>query len=184
MKNPTFYHLLTFLYIGFAKVSNNEIPLIQEFSIKRKIAEWLDLSFRNVDQYEIIMRESLEWFNGIDEKEQRAHVLLIAQQIAGTDTVDEIVVRKVLSEIRDIAVSTGLFDQSEKLLHDEIAAAMGISIKTIDDHCGPLGSLPKKAEAIQEEVEKKNNSIGFRYGTGSVDASEEKELKKTKKKKK
>lgn len=164
MQNPTFYHLLTFLYIGYAKLSTGDIPLKQEMSIKRKIAEWLDLSYRNVDQYEIVMKESLHCFNSIDEKDQKEQLVLIANQIANTENVDEIVVRKVLSEIRDIALSTGIFEQGEKVLHDELAAAMGISMKTIDDHCGPLENLPKKAEEIQEQVEKKNNQIGFRYG--------------------
>ena len=114
MENPSFYHLVTFLYIGFAKLSNNEITLAQEMSIKRKIAEWLDLSYRNVDQYEMIMRESLQWFNSYPEDEQKTHLLIIANQIANTDAIDEIVIKKVLSEIRDIAVSNGVFQQEEK----------------------------------------------------------------------
>ncbi len=164
MENPSFFHLLTFLYIGFAKLSNNDILLAQEMSIKRKIAEWLDLSYRNVDQYEMIMRESLQWFNSIEEDQQKEHLLLIANQIATTDTIDEIVIKKVLSEIRDISVSTGKFVQSEKMLHDELAKTMGINIRTIDDHCGPLENLNKKTEEIEEAVAKKNNTIGFRYG--------------------
>ncbi|MDE0770767.1 MAG: hypothetical protein OSB25_01015 [Salibacteraceae bacterium] len=164
MENPSFFHLLTFLYIGFAKLSNNEIPLAQEMSIKRKIAEWLDLSYRNVDQYEMIMRESLQWFNTIEENKQKEHLLIIANQIATTDTIDEIVVKKILSEIRDISVSTGIFEQSEKVLHDELAKTMGINIVTIDDHCEPLKNLTKKTEEIEEAVAKKNKSIGFRYG--------------------
>ena len=71
MENPSFYHLLTFLYIAFAKVSNNDITLAQEMAIKRKIAEWLDLSYRNVDQYEMVMRESLQWFNSYEDDEQK-----------------------------------------------------------------------------------------------------------------
>lgn len=163
MENPSFFHLLTFLYIGFAKLSNNDILLAQEMSIKRKIAEWLDLSYRNVDQYEMIMRESLQWFNSIEENKQKEHLLLIANQIATTETIDEIVIKKVLSEIRDISVSTGKFEQSEKVLHDELAKTMGINIKTIDDHCGPLENLNEKTEEIEAAVAK-NNSIGFRYG--------------------
>ena len=124
MQNPTFLHLLTFLYIGYAKLSNNDIKLPQEMSIKRKIAEWIDLSYRNVDKYEMVMRESLQWFNSIAKNEQKEQILLIANQIANTDTIDEIVIRKVLSEIRDIAVSTGVFAQGEKVLHDELAATI------------------------------------------------------------
>jgi len=168
MENPSFYHLLTFLYIGFAKLSNNEITLAQEMSIKRKIAEWLDLSYRNVDQYEMIMRESLQWFNSYPEDEQKTHLLIIANQIANTDTIDEIVIKKVLSEIRDIAVSNGVFQQEEKMLHDELAKIMGVNIKTIDDHCGPLENLTKKTEEIEEAVAIKNQTIGFRYGNSDL----------------
>ena len=168
MENPSFYHLLTFLYIGFAKLSNNEITLAQEMSIKRKIAEWLDLSYRNVDQCEMIMRESLQWFNSYPEDEQKTHLLIIANQIANTDTIDEIVIKKVLSEIRDIAVSNGVFQQEEKMLHDELAKIMGVNIKTIDDHCGPLENLTKKTEEIEEAVAIKNQTIGFRYGNSDL----------------
>ncbi|MDA7730188.1 hypothetical protein N8833_00300 [Salibacteraceae bacterium] len=168
MENPSFYHLLTFLYIGFAKLSNNEITLAQEMSIKRKIAEWLDLSYRNVDQYEMIMRESLQWFNSYPEDVQKTHLLIIANQIANTDTIDEIVIKKVLSEIRDIAVSNGVFQQEEKMLHDELAKIMGVNIKTIDDHCGPLENLTKKTEEIEEAVAIKNQTIGFRYGNSDL----------------
>jgi len=168
MENPSFYHLVTFLYIGFAKLSNNEITLAQEMSIKRKIAEWLDLSYRNVDQYEMIMRESLQWFNSYPEDEQKTHLLIIANQIANTDAIDEIVIKKVLSEIRDIAVSNGVFQQEEKMLHDELAKIMGVNIKTIDDHCGPLENLTKKTEEIEEAVAIKNQTIGFRYGNSDL----------------
>jgi len=168
MENPSFYHLVTFLYIGFAKLSNNEITLAQEMSIKRKIAEWLDLSYRNVDQYEMIMRESLQWFNSYPEDEQKTHFLIIANQIANTDAIDEIVIKKVLSEIRDIAVSNGVFQQEEKMLHDELAKIMGVNIKTIDDHCGPLENLTKKTEEIEEAVAIKNQTIGFRYGNSDL----------------
>lgn len=168
MENPSFYHLLTFLYIGFAKLSNNEITLAQEMSIKRKIAEWLDLSYRNVEQYEMIMRESLQWFNSYPEDEQKTHLLIIANQIANTDTIGEIVIKKVLSEIRDIAVSNGVFQQEEKMLHDELAKIMGVNIKTIDDHCGPLENLTKKTEEIEEAVAIKNQTIGFRYGNSDL----------------
>lgn len=168
MENPSFYHLLTFLYIGFAKLSNNEITLAQEMSIKRKIAEWLDLSYRNVEQYEMIMRESLQWFNSYPEDEQKTYLLIIANQIANTDTIDEIVIKKVLSEIRDIAVSNGVFQQEEKMLHDELAKIMGVNIKTIDDHCGPLENLTKKTEEIEEAVAIKNQTIGFRYGNSDL----------------
>ncbi|MGB0403881.1 MAG: hypothetical protein ACPGEG_07265 [Salibacteraceae bacterium] len=165
MENPTFFHLLTFLYIGYAKISNSDIPLEQEMSIKRKIAQWLDLSFRNVDQYEMIMKESLAWFNSVPEKQQKAHLLMVANKISKVDDVDDIVIKKVLSEIRDIAVSNGLFQQSEKILHDELAKVMGVNIKTVDDHCGPLENLPKSETDKKTELEvKPKGSIGFRYG--------------------
>lgn len=165
MENPTFFHLLTFLYIGYAKISNNDIPLEQEMSIKRKIAQWLDLSFRNVDQYEMVMKESLTWFNSVPEKEQKAHLLMVANQISKVDEVDDIVIKKILSEIRDIAVSNGLFQQSEKILHDELAKMMGVNIRTIDDHCGPLEKLPKSKTTANTEVEvQSQGTIGFRYG--------------------
>ena len=45
--------------IGFINhAKNNEIPLDQEMAIKRKVAQWMDLSFRNVDQYEMVMKEN------------------------------------------------------------------------------------------------------------------------------
>ena len=168
MENPTFFHLLTYLYIGFTKLSNNDVSLDHEMAIKRKIAQWMDLSFRNVDQYEMVMRESLQWFNSYEDDEQKTHLLIIANQIANTDNIDEIVIRKILSEIRDISVSNGIFEQSEKLLHDEIAKTMGINIRTVDDHCGPLENLSKKTEEIEEAVAIKNQTIGFRYGNSDL----------------
>lgn len=167
MENPTFYHLLAFLYIGFGKLSNNDIPLEQEMAIKRKIAQWMDLSFRNVDQYEMVMRQTLEWFNSVKDKPKDA-LMSVAATIAKLDNIDDIMLKKILSEVRDVAVSNGKFDQGEKVLHDEIAATMGINIVTIDDHCGPLETLSEEQQKEQKENSSSNQedsgSIGFKYG--------------------
>ncbi|MBD79419.1 MAG: hypothetical protein CL840_10900 [Crocinitomicaceae bacterium] len=166
MENPTILHLIAFLYIGFAKLSNNEIPIEEEMAIKRKIAEWLDLSYKNVDQYEMVMRETLEWFNSVDEKIKEDQLMAVAGQIAGNENMDIVNIKRVLSEIRDIAVSNGKFDRGEKKLHDKIAAVMGVSIVTVDEDCAePVDGKKKTGQpGSSKEKSKKNKGIGFRYG--------------------
>lgn len=167
MENPTILHQIAFLYIGFAQLSNNEIPLAQEMEIKRKIAEWLDLSYKNVDQYEMVMRESLQWFNTIEDKEKQNQLLDIAKEIASNENMDLVMVKKVLSEIRDIAISNGRFDQGEKNLHDKIASKMGVDIITTDPEC----EIPstKSDEELEDEnsedYKSKSKGIGFKYGS-------------------
>jgi translation initiation factor IF-2 len=172
MENPTFFHLLAYLYIGFAKLSNNEIPLEEEMAIKRKIAQWMDLSYRNVDQYEMVMRQSLEWFNQQTGDAEQA-LMEVASEITKIENVDDIILKKVLSEIRDIAVSNGKFDQGEKLLHDKLGAQMGISITTIDDHCEPLKEAPKKKKRSSTKKADTEGAIGFKYGQDKEGESED-----------
>ena len=173
MENPTFFHLLTYLYIGFTKLSNNDVSLDHEMAIKRKIAQWMDLSFRNVDQYEMVMRETLEWFNSVQEErqeqeDQEKFFFEIANVLTKNENVDQFMLTRILSEIRDIAVANGKFQQEEKVLHDKLAASMGINISTIDDHCGPLKEIPKQKEKKstkkKKDSEYKDGSIGFKYG--------------------
>lgn len=168
MENPTILHELAFLYIGFAQLSNNEIPIEQELAIKRKIAEWLDLSYKNVDQYEMLMRESLSWINSIDEKKKEEVLMSVAAKIIMNENMDSVMVKKVLSEIRDIAVSNGKFDQREKILHDKIAARMGENIITADADCKiitPNGEEEEQIDGTSQNKSAKSHGIGFKYGT-------------------
>jgi len=180
MENPTILHQLAFLYIGFGQLSNNDIPLEQEMAIKRKIAEWIDLSYKNVDQYEMVMRESLSWFNTIDNEKKEEKLMKVADEITSNDHMDPVMIKKVLSEIRDIAVSNGKFDQGEKKLHDKIAARMGVNIVTADVDCEipiPNSDEEKPDDEKSQSEKAKSKGIGFKYGN-TVDTKKKRKSKK------
>ena len=133
MNNPTILHLLAYLYIAFAKTSNNKLPIEEEITIKKKIAKWMDLSYKNVGEFEMVMRQSLEWFNETPEEDRTAIMLHVANEITKNELMDQDALEQVLSEIRDISISDGYFEKGEKLLHDKIAEVFGFNIITTDE---------------------------------------------------
>ena len=133
MDNPTILHQLAFLYIAFAKISNNKLPISEEISIKKKIAKWMDLSYKNVGEYEMVMKQSLKWFNETPTKNKKESLLTVAHTISKDPLIDKEALEQILSEIRDISIADGKFEKGEKELHDQIASEFGFSISTIDE---------------------------------------------------
>jgi tellurite resistance protein len=142
MKDPTLYHLLTFLYISFAKESNGKLAPEEEAEIKTIIARWMNVDYRNINDFERVIKESLTWFNEVPQKDRMTELLKVVKLLTNTDGVDLEMKKKILSEIRDISVADGRYDKYEKAFHDEIAHAFGIG--------------------IDSSFESKDRTIGFR----------------------
>lgn len=124
--------MIAYLFIGFAKLSNDKLPFEEEVEIKRKMARWMDLSYKNVEQYELVMKESLEWFNETPVDSRKDTLIEVAKLITLDEFIDREALSRILSELRDISVSDGKFEKGEKILHDKIAEVFGFQITTTD----------------------------------------------------
>jgi len=128
MKEPGIYHLLAFIYIAFAKESNGRLADAEEREIKTIIARWMKVNYRNINDYESVMAQSLEWFNSIDDKKRKNELVKVMTKLANTDGVDLEMKKQILSEIRDISISDGKYDKCERDFHDQLALTFGFDI--------------------------------------------------------
>ena len=128
MKEPGIYHLLAFIYIAFANESNGTLAEAEEREIKTIIARWMNVNYRNINEYESVMSYSLNWFNSIDEKKRKNELIKVMTKLANTDGVDLEMKKQILSEIRDISVSDGKYDKYERNFHDRLALTFGFDI--------------------------------------------------------
>ena len=130
--NQTPYHLFCFVYLGFAQLSNKDFIEKEIEEIQKKIAIWMDVNPSNIIEFNKIMDETINWYQGIRESEKLNSVLEIARQINEIKGFTLENKKTFLSDIRDIAVADGRFNSEEKHLHDRIAKELGINMMTIE----------------------------------------------------
>ena len=130
--NQSPYHLFCFVYLGFAQLSNKDIIENEIDEIQKKIAIWMDVNPSNIIEFNKIMDETINWYQGIRESEKLESVLEIARQINEIKGFTLENKKTFLSDIRDIAVADGRFNSEEKHLHDRIAKELGINMMTIE----------------------------------------------------
>ena len=134
MNSPEFtpHHLFCFVYIGFAHLSNETMTeeIIEE--IERKIASWMNVNPSNIVEFNRVLHETYDWYNGLKKNEKLANVLKVAKSINEIKGFTIENKKTFLSDIRDIAVADGRFSKDEKNMHDMIAKEMGINIMTTD----------------------------------------------------
>ena len=133
--NPSHFtphHLFCFVYIGFAHLSNDTMTeeIVEE--IERKIASWMNVNPNNIVEFNRVLHETYDWYNGLKTEDKLANVLKVAKSINEIDGFNIENKKKFLSDIRDIAVADGRFSQDEKNMHDMIAKELGINIMTTD----------------------------------------------------
>ena len=131
-KNQSPYHLFSFVYLGFAQLSNKDLIEKEIDEIKKKIAIWMNLNPSNILEFNKIMDETINWYQSIKENERLEYVLEIARHINSIEGFTLENKKTFLSDIRDIAVADGRFNSDEKHLHDRIAKELGINVMTID----------------------------------------------------
>ena len=130
--NQTPYHLFCFVYLGFAQLSNKDFIEKEIEEIQKKIAIWMDVNPSNIIEFNKIMDETINWYQGIRESEKLNSVLEIARHINDIKSFTLENKKTFLSDIRDIAVADGRFNSEEKHLHDRIAKELGINMMTIE----------------------------------------------------
>ena len=130
--NQTPYHLFCFVYLGFAQLSNKDFIEKEIEEIQKKIAIWMDVNPSNIIEFNKIMDETINWYQGIRESEKLESVLEIARHINKIKNFKLENKKTFLSDIRDIAVADGRFNSEEKHLHDRIAKELGINMMTIE----------------------------------------------------
>ena len=130
--NQTPYHLFCFVYLGFAQLSNKDFIEKEIEEIQKKIAIWMDVNPSNIIEFNKIMDETINWYQGIRESEKLESVLEIARHINEIKSFTLENKKTFLSDIRDIAVADGRFNSEEKHLHDRIAKELGINMMTIE----------------------------------------------------
>tara|TARA_B100001741_G_scaffold94376_1_gene77460 strand:+ start:3571 stop:4002 length:432 start_codon:yes stop_codon:yes gene_type:complete len=130
--NQTPYHLFCFVYLGFAQLSNKDFIEKEIEEIQKKIAIWMDVNPSNIIEFNKIMDETINWYQGIRESEKLESVLEIARHINKIKSFTLENKKTFLSDIRDIAVADGRFNSEEKHLHDRIAKELGINMMTIE----------------------------------------------------
>ena len=126
------HHFFCFVYIGFAHLSNNTMTeeIVEE--IERKIASWMNVNPGNIVEFNHVIHETYDWYNGLKNEEKLANVLKIAKSINEIKGFSVENKKTFLSDIRDIAVADGRFSKDEKNMHDMIAKELGINIMTTD----------------------------------------------------
>ena len=92
----------------------------------------MDVNPSNIIEFNKIMDETINWYQGIRESEKLESVLEIARHINEIKSFTLENKKTFLSDIRDIAVADGRFNSEEKHLHDRIAKELGINMMTIE----------------------------------------------------
>ena len=126
------HHLFCFVYIGFAHLSNNTMTDEIVAEIERKIASWMNVNPSNIVEFNRVLDETYEWYNGLKNNDKLANVLKVAKSINEIKGFTKENKKTFLSDIRDIAVADGSFSKDEKNMHDMIAKELGINIMTTD----------------------------------------------------
>ena len=126
------HHLFCFVYIGFAHLSNNTMSDEIVAEIERKIASWMNVNPSNIVEFNRVLHETYDWYNGLKNEAKLAHVLKVAKSINEIKGFSIENKKTFLSDIRDIAVADGSFSKDEKNMHDMIAKELGINIMTTD----------------------------------------------------
>ena len=126
------FHLFCFVYIGFANLSNQKLEEEDMNEIQRKIAIWMNVNFSNVVEFNLILHQSSEWYNHIKQEEKLNSLLEVVRSIRELEGLNLEDLKSFLSDIRDIAIANGRFNEDEKQLHDKIARELGINVMTSD----------------------------------------------------
>ncbi len=128
------FHLINFLYIGFAHLTNGEITDAEYAEIQKSSAKWFKVDYSNIALFNKILEETTQWYNSIESDNEKYQSLLeIATQLGNLEEMTADNRKELLSNIRDIAVADGRFGENEKRMHDVIGKKLGINIMTSDD---------------------------------------------------
>ncbi len=128
------FHLINFLYIGFAHLTDGKITDKEYAEIQKSSAKWFKVDFNNISLFNQILEETTQWYNSIESDNEKYQTLLeIATQIRNIKELSEDNRKEILSNLRDIAVADGHFEENEKRMHDVIGKNLGINIMTSDN---------------------------------------------------
>ena len=126
------HHLLCFVCVGFANLSNPNMSIKTYDEIESKVATWINVNPSNIVKFTNLINDTINWYQSIKTSEKRNYVLKIAKSINTKGIITLERKKSFLSDIRDIAVADGVFNSDEKNLHDRIAKELGINIMTTD----------------------------------------------------
>jgi uncharacterized tellurite resistance protein B-like protein len=128
------FHLINFLYIGFAHLTDGKITDEEYAEIQKSSAKWFKVDYNNISVFNQILEETTQWYNGIESDNAKYQTLLeVSEQLAQIKELDEESRKELLSNLRDIAVADGRFGENEKRMHDVIGKNLGVNIMTSDN---------------------------------------------------
>jgi len=133
-KQMTIYHFLFVMYLGYAHLTDKNVTEEEGIEIQRKAARWFKVDHTNIDQFNKIMMESTTWYNSVETDKERFQLLMqVSENLGRVKELDLQTRKDILSDLRDIAVADGRFDEKEKQLHDVIGKNLGINIMTSEN---------------------------------------------------
>lgn len=134
------YHMITFIYMGFAHLPDGKISKEESKEIEQKVARWMKVSYKNINTYNDVVSQTSEWYNSMPDEEKISTLLNMAATLHKQEFMTEEHCKDLMSDIRDIAVADGRFGEKEKHLHDMVAKEFGINVLTAQE--------PKKRKSI------------------------------------
>lgn len=134
------YHMITFIYMGFAHLPDGEITKEESDEIEQKVARWMKVSYKNINAYNDVVSQTSEWYNSMPDEEKVSTLLNMAATLRKQEFMTEEHCKDLMSDLRDIAVADGRFGEKEKQLHDMVAKEFGINVLTAQE--------PKKRKSI------------------------------------
>ncbi len=127
------FHLINFLYIGFAHLTDGQITDKEYAEIQKSSAKWFKVDYSNISLFNQILEETTQWYNSIESDNEKYQTLLeIATQLGSLKELTKENKKDLLSNLRDIAVADGRFGDNEKRMHDVLGKNLGINIMTSD----------------------------------------------------
>ena len=75
------HHLLCFVCVGFANLSNPNMSKETYDEIESKIATWINVNPSNIVKFTNLINDTINWYNSIKTSEKRNYVLKIAKSI-------------------------------------------------------------------------------------------------------
>lgn len=124
------YHMITFIYMGFAHLPDGKISKQESDEIEQKVARWMKVSYKNINTYNDVVSQTTEWYNSMPDEEKITTLLKLAATLHKQEFMTVEYCKDLMSDIRDIAVADGRFAEKEKQLHDMVAKELGINVLT------------------------------------------------------
>lgn len=127
------YHMITFIYMGFAHLPDAKISKEESDEIEQKVARWMNVSYKNINNYNDVISQTSSWYNDLSDEERVGTLLKMAATLHKQEFMTDENRKDLMSDIRDIAVADGRFGEKEKQLHDMVAKEFGINVLTAEE---------------------------------------------------